>query len=210
MQTRAANEEPFVNLDWAPHILKDYYPPVHLEGKGAGASPIVFMFRNGKLRYGQTGPWCIGSATWLLVQQGPVIVVGTDLDHAHRDSKDPVATTHDLVDKMQSLSPVSDSGSRVRFQVYATTGSLLWVPQGIALALLGMSTRGPDSPKDKDPHAAVVFFPWLSPKLVTEHTERHCNCAKSIAEVSIAQLAIKGCSDAVYECARTLRQFFKG
>ena len=209
MQTRAAKEEPFVNLDWAPRILKDSYPPVHLEGKGAGASPIVFMFRNGKLRSGHTGPWCIGSATWLLVQQGPVIVIGTDLDHAHRDSKDPVATTHDLVDKMQSLSPVSDSGSRVRFQVYATTGSLLWVPQGTALALLGMSTRGPDSPKDKDPHAAVVFFPWLSPNLVREHTERHSNCAKSIAQVSIAQLETKG-SDAVYECARKLMQFFKG
>ena len=209
MQTRAAKEEPFVNLDWAPRILKDSYPPVHLEGKGAGASPIVFMFRNGKLRSGHTGPWCIGSATWLLVQQGPVIVVGTDLDHAHRDSKDPVDKMQDLVDKLQSVSPASDSGSRVRFQVYATTGSLLWVPQGIALALLGISTRGPDPPKDKDPAAAVVFFPWLSPKLVTEHKERHCNCAKSIAEVSIAQLEIKG-SDAVYECARTLRQFFKG
>ena len=151
--------------------------------------------------------------TWLLVQQGPVIVVGTDLDHAHRDSKDPVATTHDLVDKMQSLSPVSDSGSRVRFQVYATTGSLLWVPQGIALALLGISTRGtgPETGSEKsEKYAAVVFFPWLSAQLVAEHRERHSNCAKSIAEVSIAQLAIKGCSDAVYECARTLRQFFKG
>ena len=73
MQARAAKEEPFVNLDWAPRILKDYYPPAHLEGKGAGASPIVLMFRNGKLRSGHAGPWCIGSATWLLVQQGPVI-----------------------------------------------------------------------------------------------------------------------------------------
>ena len=207
MQTRAAKEEPFVNLDWAPRILKDSYPPAHLEGKGAGASPIVFMFRNGKLRSGHTGPWCIGSATWLLVQQGPVIVIGTDLDHAHRDHKDPVATTQDLVDKMQALSPTSDSGSRVRFQVYATTGSLLWVPQGTALALLGVSTRGPDLPKDKDPAAAVVYFPWLSPNLVREHTERHCNCAKSIAQVAIAQLETKG-AEAVFECARKLSTFF--
>ena len=54
-----------------------------------------------------------------------------------------------------------------------------------------------------------MFFPWLSSKLVAEHKERHCNCAKSIAEASIAQLELKG-SDAVYECARELMQFFKG
>ena len=129
------------------------------------------MFRNGKLRYGQTGPWCIGSATWLLVQQGPVIVVGTDLDHVHRDSKDPVATTHDLVDKMQSLSPVSDSGSRVRFQVYATAGSILWVPQGIALALFGIAEGG---------SSAVAFFPWLSSALAAVHSNRNDICGKTI------------------------------
>jgi hypothetical protein len=184
MQTRAAKEEPFVNLDWAPRILKDSYPPVHLEGKGAGASPIVFMFRNGKLRSGFTGPWCIGSATWLLVQQGPVIVVGIDLDHALQDAEKPIGNAKDLVDRMlsQAGKDAADLVNRVRFQVYAATGSALWVPQGVALALIGPGDGG---------NSAVVFFPWLSPKVAAEHKERNDVCGKTIATVSVHTLQSK-------------------
>ena len=167
-----------MNLDWAPHILKDYYPPVHLEGRGAGASPIVFMFRNGKLRSGHTGPWCIGSATWLLVQQGPVIVVGIDMDHPFQDPAEFV--------------------NRVRFRVYAASGSALWVPQGIALALFGIAEGG---------YSSVVFFPWLSMALAEEHRASNEICGKSIAQVSVHTLRRKE-GETVYHNAQAAVPFF--
>ena len=82
VDTQPRWKEPFVKLEWAPDFLRHSYPPEYLDGQAAAASPIVFTFRNRQLRYGFQGPWCIGTATWLVVEKGPVIVVGIDLDHA--------------------------------------------------------------------------------------------------------------------------------
>ena len=179
MHSKAKEKEPFVKLEWAPYFLRHNYAPEHLDGDAAAASPIVFAFRNRQLRYGHSGPWCIGTATWLIVEKGPVIVFGIDLDHALRDSKDPVATTQGLVDKMESLSGVSDMGNRVRFQVYATAGSVLWVPPGIALALYGTAEGGT---------SAVAFFPWQSSALAAEHRIRNDICGKTISALAVSCL----------------------
>ena len=127
-----------------------------------------------------------------------MIVVGIDLDHALRDSTDPAATTQGLVDKMESLSGVSDMGSRVRFQVYATAGSILWVPQGIALALFGIAEGG---------SSAVAFFPWLSSALAAVHSNRNDICGKSIAQVSVHTLRNKK-GEAVYRNAQKAVPYF--
>ena len=196
MHPKPMEKESFVKLEWAPDFLTRTYPPDYLDGQKAAASPIVFAFRNRQLRYGLSGPWCIGTATWLIVEKGPVIVVGIDLDHALRDSKDPVATTQGLVDKMESLSGVSDMGNRVRFQVYATAGSVLWVPPGIALALFGTAEGGT---------SAVAFFPWLSSALAAEHRSRNDICGKSIAQVSVHTLRSEG---RLYHNAQAVVPFF--
>ena len=184
MHSKAKEKEPFVKLDWAPSFLRQNYAPEHLDGDAAAASPIVFAFRNRELRYGLQGPWCIGTATWLLVERGPVIVVGIDLDHALQDAEKPIDTAKSLVDRMlsQAGKDAADLVNRVRFQVYAATGSLLWVPQGIALALLGPGDGG---------NSAVVFFPWLSSKLVAERKESNDVCGKTIATVSVNTLQSK-------------------
>ena len=200
MDTKPGEKEPFVMLEWAPDFLRHSYPPEYLDGEAAGASPMVFTFRNRQLRYGYQGPWCIGTATWLVVEKGPVIVVGIDLDHALRDSKDPVATTQGLVDKMASLSGVSDMGNRVRFQVYATAGSILWVPQGIALALFGIAEGG---------SSAVAFFPWLSSALAAEHRNRNHTCGKNIAAVAVHRLRSHPTEDKAYDDARQTVPFFQ-
>ena len=166
LHPKPMEKEPFVKLEWAPNFLIRTYPPDYLDGQKAAASPIVFAFRNRQLRYGLQGPWCIGTATWLIVEKGPVIVVGIDLDHAFQDTDamwEPFqvcTTTMCLVAKMMSLQgrEPPEFGNRVRFQVYATTGTALWVPQGTAPALVGTAEGG---------ISAVAFFPWLSSTLAT-------------------------------------------
>ena len=184
MHSKAKEKEPFVKLEWAPYFLRHNYAPEHLDGDAAAASPIVFAFRNRELRYGLQGPWCIGTATWLLVEKGPVIVVGIDLDHALQDAEKPIDTARILVEKMlsQGGKDAAHLVNRVRFQVYAATGSVLWVPQGVALALLGPGDGG---------NSAVVFFPWLSPKVAAEHKARNDVCGKTIAAVSVNTLQTK-------------------
>ena len=76
----------------------------------------------------------------------------------------------------------ADSASRVRFQVYAASGSALWVPQGIALALFGIAEGG---------YSSVVFLPWLSMALAEEHRASNEICGKSIAQVSVHTLRRK-------------------
>ena len=152
LHPKPMEKEPFVKLEWAPDVLRRErnYAPEHLDGDNAAASPIVFAFRNRELRYGLQGPWCMGTATWLLVEKGPVIVVGIDLDHALKDAEKPIGTAKDLVDRMLSAGKdAADLVNRVRFQVYAATGSVLWVPQGVALALHGPGEGG---------NSAVFFF----------------------------------------------------
>ena len=129
VDTQPRWKEPFVKLEWAPDFLIRIYPPDYLDGQKAAASPIVFAFRNRQLRYGLQGPCCIGTATWLIVEKGPVIVVGIDLDHAFQDAAQKCTTTMSLEAKTVSLSgrEPADSASRVRFQVYATSGRALWV-----------------------------------------------------------------------------------
>ena len=184
MHSKAKEEEPFVKLEWAPSFLRQNYAPEHLDGDAAAASPIVFAFRNRELRYGLQGPWCIGTATWLLVERGPVIVLGMDLDHALQDAEKPIGNAKDLVDRMlsQAGKDAADLVNRVRFQVYAATGSVLWVPQGVALALIGPGAGG---------NSAVVFFPWLSSKVAAEHKESNDVCGKTIATVSVNTLQSK-------------------
>ena len=184
MHTQSREKEPFVKLEWAPDFLTRTYPPEYLDGQKAAASPIVFAFRNRQLRYGLQGPCCIGTATWLIVEEGPVIVVGIDLDHAFQDAEKPLDTAKSLVDRMLSHAgrDPADVVYRVRFQVYAATGSVLWVPQGVALALLGPGDGG---------NSAVVFFPWLSPKVAAEHKARNDVCGKTIATVSVNTLQTK-------------------
>ena len=87
METRGGREEAFVNLDWAPQQLKADYPPAHIDCEACGASPIVLAFWNGQLCRGPTGPWCTGSASWLIVKKGPVLVVGIDLDLCIQDAR---------------------------------------------------------------------------------------------------------------------------
>ena len=185
MHSKAKEKEPFVKLEWAPEVLRgtNNYGPEHLDGDNAAASPIVFAFRNRELRYGLQGPWCMGTANWLLVEKGPVIVVGIDLDHALKDAEKPIGTAKDLVDRMLSAGKdAADLVNRVRFQVYAATGSVLWVPQGVALALHGPGEGG---------NSAVVFFPWLSPKVAAEHRKSNDVCGKTIATVSVNTLKSK-------------------
>ena len=179
-------KEPLVKLEWAPDFLTRTYPPDYLDGQKAAASPIVFAFRNRQLLYGSRGPWCIGTATWLIVEKGPVIVVGIDLDHAFQDAEQTCTTTTSLEAKMMSLSgrEPADFGNRVRFQVYATTGTALWVPPGIALALFGIAEGASAS-------SAVAFFPWLSSALAAEHSNRNEICGKSIEQVSVHTLRSK-------------------
>ena len=86
METKGGREEAFVNLDWAPQQLKADYPPAHIDCEACGASPIVLAFWNGQLCRGPTGPWCTGSASWLIVKKGPVLVVGIDLDQCIKDA----------------------------------------------------------------------------------------------------------------------------
>ena len=184
MHSKAKEKEPFVKLEWAPSFLRQNYAPEHLDGDAAAASPIVFAFRNRELRYGLQGPWCMGTATWLLVERGPVIVLGMDLDHALQDAEKPIGNAKDLVDRMlsQAGKDAADLVNRVRFQVYAATGSALWVPQGVALALIGPGDGG---------NSAVVFFPWLSSKVAAEHKESNDVCGKTIATVSVHILQSK-------------------
>ena len=190
-----------MKLEWAPKLLMRFYPPMYLDGADAAASPIVHAFRNGKLRYGHQGPWCIGTATWLLVEKGPVIVVGIDLEHAIQDAEQqPCTTMQGLVDKSLSLAgrDPADSASRVRFQVYAASGSALWVPQGIALALFGIAEGG---------YSSVVFFPWLSMALAEEHRASNEICGKSIAQVSVHTLRRKE-GETAYHNAQAAVPFF--
>ena len=206
MHTRPRQTEPFVKLKWAPAFLTRTYPPEYLDGDAAGASPIAFAFRNGKLLYGSRGPWCIGTATWLVVEKGPVIVVGIDLDHAFQDTDArwepfPVCTTTmSLVAKMMSLQgrEPPDCGNRGRFQGYATTGTALWVPQGTAPALVGTAEGG---------ISAVAFFPWLSSGLAAEHSNRNDICGKSIAQVAVHTLRSKK-GEPVYRNALKAVPFF--
>ena len=73
------------NLDWAPAQLKADYPPLHFDGAEWCTSSILLAFRNGQLCRGQSGPWCAGSASWLIVKRGPVLVVGFDSDKCIQD-----------------------------------------------------------------------------------------------------------------------------
>ena len=154
VDTQPRWKEPFVKLEWAPKLLMHFYPPMYLDGAAAAASPIVHAFRNGELRYGHQGPWCIGTATWLLVEKGPVIVVGIDLDHAIQDAEQPLTMPKPLVDKMLSLAgrDPAEFVNRVRFRVYAASGSALWVPHRTTLALCGIAEGGT---------SAVVVCPWF-------------------------------------------------
>ena len=174
-------KEPFVKLEWAPNFLIRTYPPDYLDGQKAAASPIVFAFRNRQLRYGLQGPCCIGTATWLIVEKGPVIVLGIDLDHAFQDAEQACTTRTSLVAKMMSLSGSDRAGfvNRVRFQVYATSGTQLWVPPGIALALYGTAEGGT---------SAVAFFPWQSSALAAEHRIRNDICGKTISALAVSYL----------------------
>ena len=86
MRTKSADKEGFLALEWAPAELKLAYAPSHMEGEGCGSSPVVCAFRNGTFHFGTTGPWCIGSACWIIVTKGPVMVVGLDLDACFKDS----------------------------------------------------------------------------------------------------------------------------
>ena len=202
MDTKPGEKEPFVMLEWAPDFLRHSYPPEYLDGEAAAASPMVFTFRNRQLRYGYEGPWCVGTATWLVVEKGPVIVVGIDLDHAFQDAAQKCTTTMSLVYKMRSLSgrEPADFGNRVRFQVYATTGTALWVPPGIALALFGTAEGG---------ISGVAFFPWLSSALAAEHRIRNDICGKSIAAVAVHRLRGSPTGHKCYDDARKTVPFFE-
>jgi hypothetical protein len=189
-----------VKLEWAPYFLRRFYPPEYLDGQEAAASPIVFAFGNHPISYGDQYIWCIGTATWLIVEKGPVIVVGIDLDHAFQDAEQPVASSILLVKRMLSYAgrDPADMVNRVRFQVYAATGTALWVPQGIALALVGIEQGGT---------SAVAFFPWLSSALAAEHRSRNDICGKSIAQVSVHTLRSRE-GATVYRNAQAAVPFF--
>ena len=103
---------------------------------------------------------------------------------------------------MMSLSgrEPADFGNRVRFQVYATTGTALWVPPGIALAFFGTAEGGT---------SAVAFFPWLSSALAAEHRNRNDICGKTIAAVSVNTLSSQErANEKVYLDARAAGPFF--
>ncbi len=94
----------------------------------------------------------------------------------------------------------ADFANRVRFQVYATTGTALWVPPGIALALFGTAEGG---------ISAVAFFPWLSSALAAEHRIRNNICGKSIAAVAVHRLQSHSREDKCYDGARQTVPFFQ-
>jgi hypothetical protein len=184
MHTQPGEKEPFVKLEWAPDILRRLYPPEHLDGEESAASPIVFALRNHLGLYGLKPYWCIGTASWLIVEKGPVIVVGIDWNQALQDAEQPSASPMHLVDRKLSLAgkATADSAIRLRFQVYAATGTALWVPQGSALALFGIAEGG---------ISAVAFFPWLSSTLATiNRTSNERNLIRrafSLAEIDNAE-----------------------
>ena len=128
-------------------------------------------------------------------------MVGIDLDHALQDAVKPIGNAKDLVDRMlsQAGKDAADLVNRVRFQVYATTGTALWVPPGIALALFGIA-EGASS--------AVAFFPWLSSALAAEHRNRNHTCGKNIAAVAVSRLRSHR-DDKAFDDARKAVPFFQ-
>ena len=59
----------------------------------------------------------------------------------------------------------------------------MWVPQGTAVALLGLAEDG---------MSAVAYFPWLSAKLAEEHRRKNAVCANTIAKVSLTTIKFLG------------------
>ena len=259
MRTASGTVEPFVNLDWAPGQLKAEYPPSHLDGADCGASPIVFAFRNGQLCRGRTGIWCAGSASWLIVKKGPVLVVGIDLDQCIKDarplfiwiplntgrrhsmppawarsdpplhphthvatlpssctcvdahvsththypphqvgSQEPVSNLGALEDKMLSGDYRTNLATRIKFQILCWPEQVVWVPQGTAVALLGLAEGG---------MSAVAYFPWLSRRLAKEHRDKNAICAKSVAKVALTTMKSHS-RERAYGLVLTLQSFF--
>jgi hypothetical protein len=176
--TATAIQPTLDSLDWAPEQLRAGYPPVPIPGADGGIWPIVLAFRNGELCRGTTGPWCTGHASWFLVQKGPVLVLGIDLDQCIHEAAmrgEPIATMRDLEYRMLA----GDDPGRVKLQALCSSGEAVWVPQGTAVALFGLADGG---------MSAVLYSPWLCYAIADEHMMRNAICARSIARVASRKL----------------------